>query len=111
MHGTSYLAYLYQVFLLSIHRSCLSDSLLLADTIFQKALLQVRSLCENACSSGSGLPNENEAISLVDTDWYSTMILSDFCDRQRLQVQKVDEKLLLLRKKVVAILVAVCKVR
>ena len=97
--------------LFSIYRLCLGDSLLLANTIFQKALLQVRSLCENACSSGSGMPNDNEAISLVDTDWYSTMILGDFCRRQRLKVQKADEKLVVLRKKVVSILVAVCKVR
>ena len=83
----------------------------MANTIFQKALLQVRSLCENACSSGSGLAVEGEAIYLVDTDWYSTMTLDDFCERQRLQVTDACQKLLLLQKRVVEILCAACEVR
>ena len=97
--------------LFSMSRSCLGDSLLMANTIFQKALLQVRSICENACSSGSGLAVESEAICLVDTDWYLTMTLDDFCERQRLQVMDACQKLHVLQKRVVEILCAACEVR
>ena len=83
----------------------------MANRIFQQPLFRIRSLCENACSSGSGMVSEKEAISLVDTDWHSTMTLDNFCERQRLQVLKVNEKLLVLRKKVVEILNGVCKVK
>ena len=96
--------------LFSISRSCLDDSLLTANKTFQRALLQIRSLSENACSSGSGLANENEAINLLDTEWFTTMVLDDFCERQRLQVLKANEKLVSLRKKVVDILIEACKV-
>ena len=91
-------------------RFSLGKSLLMANVMFQKALLQIRSLCENACNSGSGMMSKDDKITLLDTDWYDTMILDTFCERQHKQISEADQKLIKLRKNVVRIVKEACEV-
>ena len=93
-----------------LNRFFLADSLLMSNSIFQTALLQIRSLCEDACSSGSGKSNEEDKITLLETEWYNTMVLGAFCERQRSRVVSSSKKLAALRKKVVEIVTGACEV-
>ena len=88
----------------------MGKSLLIANVIFQKALLQIRSLCENACNSGSGMMSKDDKITLLDTDWYDTMILDKFCERQYKQISEADQKLAKLREEVIGIVKEACEV-
>ena len=83
----------------------------LAKAASQKAILEVRELCENACSSITGLGVGEDAISLLHVDPDTTYTLELYEEAQFQQTKKARGKLEDLRKKVLAIVKEACEVR
>ena len=78
--------------------------------IFQKAILQVRRLCEDASSSLTGIGQGDQAIALLSVQPDLTHTLEEFCHSQQVQTEEANKKILKLRKTVLGIVKNACEV-
>ena len=86
------------------------SSLFSATLATQQAILLVRSLCERACSSITGVGEKEHAICLLYVDHQTTFTLADFVEAQARQAEEAKEKLAKLRSNVLAIVKDACEV-
>ena len=93
------------------HRSEICRNLFVTDEILQKALLEVRLLCEKACSSMTGVGEQSHAVALLHVDPAVSFTLDEFCDLQQTQAAQCEKQLEVLRKRVVDIVRRACQVR
>ena len=86
------------------------SSLFSATLATQQAILLVRSLCERACSSITGVGEKEHAICLLYVDHQTTFTLADFVEAQARQAEEAQEKLAKLRSNVLEIVKDACEV-
>lgn len=86
------------------------SSLFSATQATQQAILFVRSLCERACSSITGVGEKEYAICLLHVDHQKTFNLADFVEAQTRQAEEAKEKLAKLRSNVLEIVKDACEV-
>ncbi|KAL9958020.1 hypothetical protein ACROYT_G034981 [Oculina patagonica] len=91
-------------------RSEVHSSLFSATKATQQAILLVRSLCEKACSSITGVGDREDGICLLYSDPQKTFTLRAFEESQSKQAQEAKEKLSALRVKVLEIVKEACEV-
>ena len=92
-------------------RSEVCSYLFSAKEAFQEALLDIKALCERACSSITGVGEKDHAISLLYYDNQATFTLTKFEEAQSRQANYAKEKLAKLRVKVLEIVKGACEVR
>ena len=95
---------------LAFVRSVVDSSLFSATLATQQAILLVRSLCERACSSITGVGEKEHAICLLYVDHQTTFTLADFVEAQARQAEEAKEKLAKLRSNVLEIVKDACEV-
>ena len=110
LHIITYLDTTCICFFFGFSRSEIGKTLFSANEVFQRAILEVRFLCEKACSSITGVGEGDHAIALLHVDPPVSFTLREFCDAQEKQSCESGEKLKKLRSKVLGIVKDACEV-